>query len=107
MINFRFHLISLVAVFLALGVGVAMGASFIDRATVDSLRGRVDDLDDAAGPNPLGPAEPDEAGQGERVRDPARLHDDDVEPQPRVGEALQGVVQTARIGQAARAATAD
>lgn len=46
MINFRFHLISLVAVFLALGVGVAMGASFIDRATVDSLRGRVDDLDE-------------------------------------------------------------
>ncbi len=46
MINFRFHLISLVAVFLALGVGVAMGASFVDRATVDSLRGRVDDLSD-------------------------------------------------------------
>jgi hypothetical protein len=45
MINFRFHLISLVAVFLALGVGVAMGASFVDRATVDSLRGRIDDLD--------------------------------------------------------------
>jgi len=45
-INFRFHLISLVAVFLALGVGVAMGASFIDRATVESLRGRVDALDD-------------------------------------------------------------
>lgn len=47
MINFRFHLISLVAVFLALGVGVAMGASFVDRATVDSLRNRVDDLDDS------------------------------------------------------------
>jgi hypothetical protein len=45
-INFRFHLISLVAVFLALGVGVAMGASFVDRATVDTLRGRVDDLAD-------------------------------------------------------------
>ncbi len=45
MINFRFHLISLVAVFLALGIGVAMGASFIDRATVDSLRGRVDALE--------------------------------------------------------------
>jgi len=44
-INFRFHLISLVAVFLALGVGVAMGASFVDRATVESLRSRVDDLD--------------------------------------------------------------
>lgn len=46
MINFRFHLVSLVAVFLALGVGVAMGASFIDRATVDTLRNRVDDLED-------------------------------------------------------------
>lgn len=46
MINFRFHLISLVAVFLALGIGVAMGASFIDRATVDSLRGRVDALEE-------------------------------------------------------------
>lgn len=46
MINFRFHLISLVAVFLALGIGVAMGASFVDRATVDSLRGRVDALED-------------------------------------------------------------
>lgn len=46
-INFRFHLISLVAVFLALGVGVAMGASFVDRATVESLRSRVDDLDGA------------------------------------------------------------
>jgi hypothetical protein len=44
-INFRFHLISLVAIFLALGVGVAMGASFVDRATVDTLRGRVDALD--------------------------------------------------------------
>ncbi|MCP4437186.1 MAG: copper transporter [Actinomycetia bacterium] len=45
MINIRFHVVSLVAVFLALGVGVAMGASFIDRATVDSMRGRVDDLE--------------------------------------------------------------
>lgn len=45
MINFRFHLVSLVAVFLALGVGVAMGASFVDRATVDTLRGRLDQLE--------------------------------------------------------------
>lgn len=45
MINFRFHLISLVAVFLALAVGVAMGASFVDRATVETLRDRVDTLD--------------------------------------------------------------
>lgn len=47
MINFRFHLISLVAVFLALGVGVAAGASFVNRATVESLQGRVEDLDGA------------------------------------------------------------
>ncbi len=47
MINFRFHLISLVAVFLALGIGVAAGASFVDRATVESLQGRVEDLDSA------------------------------------------------------------
>jgi hypothetical protein len=45
MINFRFHLVSLVAIFLALGLGVAMGASFIDRATVETLRGRLDQLE--------------------------------------------------------------
>lgn len=45
MINLRFHLVSLVAVFLALGVGVTMGASFVNRATVDTLRNRVDALE--------------------------------------------------------------
>jgi hypothetical protein len=44
-INFRFHLVSLVAIFLALGVGVAMGASFIDRATVETMRDRLDQLE--------------------------------------------------------------
>ena len=33
MINFRFHLVSLIAVFLALALGVVMGATVIDRAT--------------------------------------------------------------------------
>lgn len=46
MINFRFHLVSLVAVFLAIGVGVAMGASFVDRATVDSMRNSLDQLEE-------------------------------------------------------------
>lgn len=45
MINIRFHVVSIVAVFLALGIGVAMGASFIDRATVSSMQDRVDDLE--------------------------------------------------------------
>jgi hypothetical protein len=38
MVTFRFHLLSLTAVFLALAVGVAVGATVVDRATVDALR---------------------------------------------------------------------
>ncbi len=37
MINFRFHLVSLVAVFLALAGGIAIGAAVVDRATIDLL----------------------------------------------------------------------
>lgn len=42
MINFRYHLISIVAVFLALGIGVVMGSTVIDRAIVDSLKNRIE-----------------------------------------------------------------
>ena len=42
MINFRFHLVSLVAVFLALALGVMMGATVIDRAIVNGLEARID-----------------------------------------------------------------
>lgn len=38
MVNFRYHIISIVAVFLALGVGVVMGTAVIDRAVVGTLR---------------------------------------------------------------------
>lgn len=41
MISFRFHLVSLIAVFLALALGIGMGATVIDKATVDSLKRRV------------------------------------------------------------------
>jgi hypothetical protein len=37
MINFRYHVISLIAVFLALAIGVIMGSAVIDRAIVDRL----------------------------------------------------------------------
>lgn len=37
MINFRYHLVSIVAVFLALGIGIIMGTAVIDRAVVDRL----------------------------------------------------------------------
>ena len=51
MLNFRFHIVSLVAVFLALAIGIIMGSTVIDRALVDtledqqqSLRSDLDDL---------------------------------------------------------------
>ena len=40
MINFRFHLASLVAIFLALALGVVIGAGVIDRGVVDALDNR-------------------------------------------------------------------
>jgi hypothetical protein len=44
MINFRFHLVSLIAVFLALALGVLMGATVIDQAIVDGLRNRISNV---------------------------------------------------------------
>ena len=48
MINFRFHLVSLIAVFLALALGIVMGATVIDQAIVDGLNARIDDVRDEA-----------------------------------------------------------
>lgn len=45
MINFRFHIISLTAVFLALGIGMAAGTTFIDDATLARLEGNLDTLE--------------------------------------------------------------
>lgn len=45
MINFRFHLVSLTAIFLALGIGIAVGATVVDRATVDALQSRLDGVE--------------------------------------------------------------
>lgn len=44
MINFRYHLASLIAVFLALAVGVVMGSTVVDRAIVEGLRNQIDDV---------------------------------------------------------------
>jgi hypothetical protein len=44
-INFRFHLISLIAVFLALAVGVIMGYAVLGQPTVDTLQSRVDTVE--------------------------------------------------------------
>jgi len=37
MVSFRFHLVSLIAVFLALGLGILVGSSVVDRVIVDRL----------------------------------------------------------------------
>ncbi|MET0727911.1 MAG: copper transporter [Acidimicrobiales bacterium] len=52
MINLRYHIVSITAVFLALGIGLTLGSTFLDRVTVDTLKnqldtvqGRVDDTE--------------------------------------------------------------
>jgi hypothetical protein len=42
MINFRFHVVSLIAIFLALALGVVIGAGVIDRGVVDALNSSLD-----------------------------------------------------------------
>lgn len=55
MLNFRFHIVSLVAVFLALAIGIIMGSTVIDRALVDTLEDQQQslrtDLDDLSEEN--------------------------------------------------------
>ncbi|HEC11533.1 MAG TPA: hypothetical protein ENI86_18505 [Acidimicrobiales bacterium] len=45
MINLRYHIVSIVAVFLALGIGVALGSTFVDGFVVGTLRRNVDILE--------------------------------------------------------------
>src|SRR3954447_19576890 len=41
MINFRFHLVSLVAVFLAMGLGILVGSTVIDQKIVNRLESEI------------------------------------------------------------------
>jgi hypothetical protein len=43
-INLRYHVVSLVAVFLALTVGIVMGSTVVDKVTVDALNDRVNEV---------------------------------------------------------------
>jgi len=45
MINLRYHVVSITAVFLALGIGLVFGAAFIDRATVEALNRNLTDIE--------------------------------------------------------------
>jgi hypothetical protein len=44
MINFRFHLVSLIAVFLALGLGILVGSTVIDQGIVNRLDSEINDV---------------------------------------------------------------
>jgi Copper transport outer membrane protein, MctB len=44
MITLRYHIVSIVAVFLALGIGLALGSTFISSAVVSRLESEIDDL---------------------------------------------------------------
>jgi Copper transport outer membrane protein, MctB len=44
LISFRFHLVSITAVFLAIAIGVVIGSTFVDRAIVDGLQSRIDSV---------------------------------------------------------------
>ena len=44
-INFRYHLVSIVAVFLAIAIGVVIGSTVIDSATVSVLEQQQESLD--------------------------------------------------------------
>lgn len=45
MLNFRYHVVSLVAVFLSLGIGVLIGAGALDSPTVEFLQNRIDTVE--------------------------------------------------------------
>ena len=45
MINLRFHIVSLVAVFLALAIGIAVGATVVDQGLVSQSQRRIESLD--------------------------------------------------------------
>ncbi len=45
MVNFRFHVVSILAIFLAIAIGTVMGAAFVGRGVVDSLQTRIDTVD--------------------------------------------------------------
>lgn len=42
MVNFRFHVVSIIAIFLAIAIGTVMGATFVGRGVVDRLQNNID-----------------------------------------------------------------
>jgi hypothetical protein len=48
-INLRYHIVSITAVFLALGIGLTLGSTFLDRVTVDTLKNQLDTVEAQVG----------------------------------------------------------
>jgi Copper transport outer membrane protein, MctB len=98
MINFRYHLVSLTAVFLALGVGLLLGTTFLDDALEDQLRSDLEELEhdlDRAGERnaelrgQLDAFEEEAGGLDEQLG--ARLFDGQLRGQPVLVVAPRGI----------------
>ena len=46
MLTFRYHLVTIVAVFLALAIGIVVGSTVVGPSVVESLRNQVEDVSD-------------------------------------------------------------
>jgi hypothetical protein len=102
MINLRYHVVSITAVFLALGIGLVFGAAFIDRATVDALNRNLTDIeaqnDELEGTNAELSQRIDAAErleQGMRDEGPGRLLDGHLDGVPVLVLAAAGVAEDA------------
>lgn len=42
MVNFRFHVVSIIAIFLALAIGTVLGSAFVGRGVIDRLQNQID-----------------------------------------------------------------
>ncbi|MCU1374364.1 MAG: hypothetical protein JWO68_1650 [Actinomycetia bacterium] len=98
MINFRYHVVSIIAVFLALGIGIIMGTSVIDRAVVDRLERQQSTLNKAVNEvrsenNRLRSALKDERDAARALADQAsqRLFDGALQGVPVVAVGVRGV----------------
>ncbi len=63
MVNLRYHIVSIVAVFLAIGIGIVMGTTVVDRVTVEALNSRLNNVERS-----VNEAREENRVLGERVR---------------------------------------
>ncbi len=100
MINLRYHIVSLTAVFLAIGIGVTLGSTFLDRATVENLNGQLESLEARLGDRDTQIEELQTDLQGAEAlqesldEQGAGLLADRLDPVPVVVVAAQGVDET-------------